>query len=109
MTVTTATTVSESHSMLSGWTGDPPRPRHRFANSPRSGIITRRQTRVTTVTDRTDAPKKIARSAAASSPGRFSARARPSPRITNTGVVITTNTTVLRTAPRKIGSRQSSM
>jgi len=80
---------------------------HKSPSNPASGASTKRQIRVTIVTDRTADEKKIPRKIAAPFVARFSARASARASTVRTGTIISVTSKVFISEAAKIGSRAS--
>jgi hypothetical protein len=74
---------------------------------PASGASTKRQIRVTMVTDSTDDEKNTPRKNAAPRVARFSAKASPSAATVRIGTIISASAKVARIARRKVSSANS--
>jgi len=107
-TVTSATVSSARLSLVSRGSSGRPSALKNWAMRPRSGISASFQTSVISVTEKTDAQKKVARRKVASRPWRFSARASISDRITKMGVLMRTKRMVFHTTWWKTSSPHSS-
>ena len=106
-TVTSATVGRASASLVKNDTSGSPSAWKICAIKPRSGISASFHTRVTSVTENTDAQKKVARSMKPSLPGRFRAKAKASASTTKIGVLMATKRTVFHITWWKTSSSAS--